>query len=166
MTALELLGLIVAALLLQLMAGIGVSVMRRRAAAALAPPPTGIEVPPPSKSAWTGLREFRVVQRAFEDAAQSQCSFHLQPVDGQPLPAFKPPRAGRLLCGLAGLVAWPRHRDYAGAVAVFRPGSGARAAAGCVALWGWRATICRDPNYIQWRKAWRIRGRGLAPSPG
>jgi ferredoxin-NADP reductase len=33
---------------------------------------------------------FRVVQRSLEDAARSQCSFHLQPVDGQPLPAFRP----------------------------------------------------------------------------
>jgi hypothetical protein len=30
------------------------------------------------------------VQRAFEDAARSQCSFHLEPVDGQPLPDFRP----------------------------------------------------------------------------
>jgi ferredoxin-NADP reductase len=90
MTAVELLGLIVAALLLQLMAGIGVSVMRRRAAAAMAPPAAGLEVVATPKGAWAGWREFRVVQRAFEDAAQSQCSFHLQPVDGQPLPAFKP----------------------------------------------------------------------------
>jgi uncharacterized protein len=90
MTAFDLLGLIVAALLLQLMAGIGVSVMRRRAAAALSAPAAGPAVPSQSKSAWEGWREFRVVRRAFEDAAQSQCSFHLQPVDGQPLPAFKP----------------------------------------------------------------------------
>lgn len=89
MTAVELLGLIVAALLLQLIAGIGVSVKRRRAAA-IAPPATGLEGVTPSKSAWAGWREFRVAQRVFEDAAQSQCSFHLQPVDGQPLPAFKP----------------------------------------------------------------------------
>lgn len=43
-----------------------------------------------SEAAWAGWREFRVVQRRFEDAAQSQCSFYLQPVDGQPLPPFKP----------------------------------------------------------------------------
>ncbi|WP_284618694.1 2Fe-2S iron-sulfur cluster-binding protein [Aquabacterium humicola] len=90
MTAVELLGLIIAALLLQLMAGVGVTVMRRRAAAAMAPAATGLEGAAPSTSAWAGWRAFRVVQRAFEDPAQSQCSFHLQPVDGQPLPAFKP----------------------------------------------------------------------------
>ena len=43
-----------------------------------------------SDAAWAGWREFRVAQRAFEDAARSQCSFYLQPVDGQPLPPFKP----------------------------------------------------------------------------
>lgn len=43
-----------------------------------------------SDAAWVGWRDFRVAQRGFEDAAQSQCSFYLQPVDGRPLPAFKP----------------------------------------------------------------------------
>ena len=28
--------------------------------------------------------------REFEDAAQTQCSFYLEPVDGAPLPPFKP----------------------------------------------------------------------------
>ena len=90
MTASELLGLIVAALLLQLMVGIGVSVRRWRAqpAAAQATSPATASARP--DSAWAGWREFRVAQRSFEDAAQSQCSFSLQPVDGQPLPAFKP----------------------------------------------------------------------------
>lgn len=37
-----------------------------------------------------GWREFRVARREFEDAAQSQCSFYLRPVDGRPLPPFKP----------------------------------------------------------------------------
>ncbi len=89
MTATELLGLIVAALLLQLMVGIGVSVRRWKAesVAPSAPASTGLTG---SGSAWAGWREFRVTHRTFEDAAQSQCSFHLQPVDGQPLPAFRP----------------------------------------------------------------------------
>ena len=90
MTAVELLGLILAALLLQLMVGIGVSVRRWRAAPAAAQPPSPSAPSARSDSAWAGWREFRVSQRAFEDAAQSQCSFYLQPVDGQPLPAFKP----------------------------------------------------------------------------
>ncbi len=46
--------------------------------------------PAATKGAWTGWRDFSVVAREFEDAAQSQCSFYLQPVDGQPLPTFKP----------------------------------------------------------------------------
>lgn len=90
MTAVGLLGWIVAALLLQLVAGIGVTLVRRRAAATIAPLPTGHATTAPSKGAWAGWRQFRVVQRGFEDAAQSQCSFHLQPVDGLPLPVFKP----------------------------------------------------------------------------
>jgi ferredoxin-NADP reductase len=40
--------------------------------------------------AWNGFRAFRVARRAYEDAAQTQCSFYLEPVDGLPLPAFKP----------------------------------------------------------------------------
>jgi uncharacterized protein len=48
-----------------------------------------IEVPV-STGAWPGWRDFRVVRRQYEDAAHSQCSFHLQPVDGEPLPPFQP----------------------------------------------------------------------------
>jgi ferredoxin-NADP reductase len=40
--------------------------------------------------AWNGFRAFRVARRAYEDAAQTQCSFYLEPVDGLPLPAYKP----------------------------------------------------------------------------
>ena len=88
MTAAELLGLITAALLTQLMVGIGVAVWRRQSAPVAAPPDAAKTVRP--DAAWAGWREFRVAQRKFEDAAQSQCSFYLRPVDGQPLPAFKP----------------------------------------------------------------------------
>ncbi|MDP3615964.1 MAG: 2Fe-2S iron-sulfur cluster-binding protein [Rubrivivax sp.] len=45
---------------------------------------------PASTSAWPGTREFRVTSRHHEDAAGSQCSFDLQPVDGQALPEFRP----------------------------------------------------------------------------
>jgi uncharacterized protein len=90
MTAPELLGLIVAALLLQLTVGIGVTVMRRRTVPESAPSSAATAVGARSSSAWAGWREFRVSQRRFEDAAQSQCSFYLQPVDGLPLPEFKP----------------------------------------------------------------------------
>lgn len=90
MTATELLGLITAALLLQLAVGVVVVLRRRSAAALSAPQPAPVPTRPRSELAWEGWREFRVVQRSFEDAARSQCSFYLQPVDGQPLPAFRP----------------------------------------------------------------------------
>ncbi len=90
MTAAELLGWITAALALQLAAGIGWTVWRRRAGPAGAVPVATGTTSARSDAAWSGWRDFRVAQRAFEDTAQSQCSFYLQPVDGQPLPAFKP----------------------------------------------------------------------------
>lgn len=90
MTALWLLSYISAALLLQLAAGIGWAAWQRRSSGVGAPSATAVAKPLTANAAWAGWREFRVVQRAFEDAAQSQCSFYLQPVDGQPLPAFRP----------------------------------------------------------------------------
>ena len=45
---------------------------------------------PASTSSWPGTRDFRVTARSHEDAAGSQCSFCLQPVDGQALPEFRP----------------------------------------------------------------------------
>ncbi len=45
---------------------------------------------PAPGAAWPGWRGFRVRSRTYEDAAQSQCSFILEPVDGAPLPPFKP----------------------------------------------------------------------------
>lgn len=78
------------ALLLQMGVGLGVFLWRRRRGAgertATAPTP----VPAVSTGAWPGWREFRVVRRVFEDRAQTQCSFYLEPVDGGTLPAFKP----------------------------------------------------------------------------
>ena len=41
-------------------------------------------------SVWAGFREFRVARRVVEDRNRSICSFYLVPVDGQPLPSFKP----------------------------------------------------------------------------
>lgn len=90
MTAGGLLALIAAGLFLQVAAGIGWVVWRHRSADASALPVTPDATPVRSDAAWAGWREFRVAQRAFEDAAQSQCSFYLQPVDGKPLPPFKP----------------------------------------------------------------------------
>ena len=90
MTALQLLATICVALLLQVAAGIGVSVWRRCAPTSARPPVATLEGSGASAGAWTGWRDFRVLRRNFEDAAKSQCSFHLQPVDGMPLPDFKP----------------------------------------------------------------------------
>ena len=41
-------------------------------------------------AAWTGFREFRIARRVVEDRAGTICSYYLVPVDGLPLPAFKP----------------------------------------------------------------------------
>ena len=59
-------------------------------------PISGKTVPSGSKgqhaetAAWVGFRKFRVQQRVMEDRNGTTCSFHLVPVDGQPLPGFKP----------------------------------------------------------------------------
>ncbi|MBS1159842.1 MAG: oxidoreductase FAD/NAD(P)-binding domain protein [Proteobacteria bacterium] len=45
---------------------------------------------PARPAAWAGYRAFRVKARAFEDAAQSVCSFFLVPEDQQALPPFCP----------------------------------------------------------------------------
>ena len=89
MTALQLLGLISAALVLQLAIGIGIGWRRMRRIPAVAPERIDHDAPEPT-GAWPGWRDFRVSGRAFEDAARTQCSFHLQPVDGKPLPPFQP----------------------------------------------------------------------------
>jgi len=39
---------------------------------------------------WQGYREFTVQGREFEDGNRSICSFYLVPVDGKPLPDFRP----------------------------------------------------------------------------
>ena len=41
-------------------------------------------------AAWQGYRAFRVDHRVIEDTAQSVCSFHLIPEDGEVLPSFLP----------------------------------------------------------------------------
>ena len=90
MTALHLLAYICAALISQVAAGIGEVLWRRHARTAQTPRLDEPETRAPSTGAWAGWREFRVTHRHFEDAAKSQCSFYLQPVDGAPLPGFKP----------------------------------------------------------------------------
>ena len=90
MTALVLLAYINAALWLQLGIAAGVWMWRRRQAAANRPEPVRIDAACTQSGAWQGWREFRVARRAPEDPARSQCSFYLEPVDGAPLPPFKP----------------------------------------------------------------------------
>jgi uncharacterized protein len=87
MTAAVLLTYICTALLVQLVAVICIALWRRRSRASLAPR-TPTEAMP--TNGWRGWRELRVVRREFEDAAQAQCSFYLEPVDGAPLPPFLP----------------------------------------------------------------------------
>jgi ferredoxin-NADP reductase len=90
MTALHLLGYICAALLIQCAAGLGVVLWRRRTSALPTPSADAPAVIKQPSAAWSGWRDFRVTRRAFEDAAKSQCSFYLQPLDHAPLPPFKP----------------------------------------------------------------------------
>jgi ferredoxin-NADP reductase len=88
-TAVQLLAWIFTALLLQVAAGVGVVIWRRRGTSVGLPAvPERVESPP--GAAWAGWRDFRVRAREHEDAAHSQCSFYIEPVDGAPLPAFKP----------------------------------------------------------------------------
>ena len=90
MTSIELLLWICTVLLLELAAGMGVRVWRRSEPAAPALHIDSALPASPPAAAWSGWRDFRVTGRNFEDAANSQCSFHLQPVDGLPLAAFRP----------------------------------------------------------------------------
>jgi len=90
MTAAQLLAWITVALLLQAAAGLGVAVWRRRGLQVLPPVVPAATTTPNSRAAWPGWRAFRVERRHAEDLAQTQCSFYLAPVDGQPLPPFKP----------------------------------------------------------------------------
>lgn len=87
MTALQLLGYIGAAIALQLLLGVTIAVWRSRQRVPVAT--TGVRAPV-RDIAWEGSRDFRVTRRAFEDPAQTQCSFTLAPVDGVPLAPFRP----------------------------------------------------------------------------
>lgn len=51
-----------------------------------------LEGSPPEEAAagWSGLRNFKLARRVFEDAARQICSFYLEPEDGQPLSPYKP----------------------------------------------------------------------------
>jgi ferredoxin-NADP reductase len=88
-TALELLGLISMALLAQIIVAITYVVLRAKPALPQVIPPLARV-----NEAWPGLRAFRVRTREDEDAAITQTSFYLEPVDGLPLPPY---RAGQFL---------------------------------------------------------------------
>lgn len=90
MTALQLLSYISAALVLQLVVGVSAGIWRRRVTDAATEADASTSVPVSSSAAWLGWRDFRVTAREFEDAAQTQCSFRLEPVDGATLTAFLP----------------------------------------------------------------------------
>ncbi len=85
MTTLQLLTGITLALLAQVLAGVAFALWRRRVTVDGAP-----DVAPSRAIPGASWRDFRVVRREFEDAAQTQCSFYLQPVDGAPLWPFQP----------------------------------------------------------------------------
>lgn len=89
MTALLLLAYINAALLLQIVIGFGVWIWRRRrtASRSVAAQVEAVRLP---AGVWPGWRRFRVARCEFEDRAHTQCSFYLEPVNGAPLPPFKP----------------------------------------------------------------------------
>lgn len=48
-----------------------------------------VSAAPDGASAWPGWRRFRVARTQLEDPAGTIRSFHLQPVDGPPLPPFR-----------------------------------------------------------------------------
>jgi len=78
------------ALLFQIVVGLGVGLWRRRSDPGELQSMTAVPAALVSTGAWPGWREFRVARRSFEDRAQTQCSFYLEPVDGGALPSFKP----------------------------------------------------------------------------
>lgn len=90
LTSAELLAWIAAALLLQLAVGVGWAVWQRPRQQPSAEPVVPAAAMPAIAAAWAGARAFRVSARTYADAAQTQCSFELQPVDGQALPTFRP----------------------------------------------------------------------------
>ena len=52
------------------------------------PPPTAES--PTTATGWPGLRDFVVQRKVYESADRSICSFYLAPLDGLPLPRFRP----------------------------------------------------------------------------
>ena len=88
MTASTLLTYISLALGLQILLGMVYALLRRRSPQPLLA--TAVVTSSLQSGAWSGLRAFRVARRVYEDAAQTQCSFYLEPVDGLALPDYLP----------------------------------------------------------------------------
>ena len=74
----------------QVLLGIAWSLLRKRLGKAAAAVEDKAHQPVRQPRAWGGVRAFRVARRAYEDVAQTQCSFYLEPVDGKTLPDYKP----------------------------------------------------------------------------
>lgn len=74
----------------QVLLGLVITLFRGRAVSLTAVIDDMVQQSQRQPTAWSGLRSFRVARRVYEDAAQTQCSFYLEPVDGQALPDFKP----------------------------------------------------------------------------
>lgn len=90
LTVLQLLAWILGSILLQIALGGTLALWRRSRSVGGNVLAVSQQSQTASTSAWMGLREFRVSARNFEDADETQCSFFLQPVDGEPLPPYKP----------------------------------------------------------------------------
>ena len=155
MTAAQLFSYITVALLLQVLAGAAFAVWRRRSTA-VASAPVGAEEDAATAGriagAWSGWRDFRVVRRAFEDAAQTQCSFHLQPVDGAPLESFQPGQYLTFSLKVPdGTVGAESAAGAAGSTGVAGGPAGARTITRCYSLsdrpdpTGYRITVKRMP---------------------
>jgi hypothetical protein len=89
-TAPQLLAYICAAIALQVLLGGAIGLWRRRTSVVAQAPVESAPAEVANQGAWAGWREFKVARRVMEDAAQTQCSFHLVPLDGRPLEPFKP----------------------------------------------------------------------------
>lgn len=101
MTSLNLLLWIVGALVLQLAIYLAIGFWRHwqnydalrtsviEGGLPIAPHNDGADAEPVS-AAWSGWRAFKVTHKVIENAVGDICSFHLEPQDGQALPAFMP----------------------------------------------------------------------------
>ncbi len=74
----------------QVLLGLAFTLFRKLGTAPTAAPVERAPLSQRQSAAWNGLRAFRVARRVYEDAAQTQCSFYLEPVDGLALPDYKP----------------------------------------------------------------------------